>query len=487
MVRSPNATGRRIESERTLAGADALLAQFGSAARLLTLRGLAIRGLGVVAGLILLSLVTPAEFGLLAVVRSAATVVEQGAELGLALPLLRSPDDPSREEYAGLAGIQLLVIVIVLVVALVVPDAATLGVLDASWRPWALALLASMLVIPFGTGARIRLERSLRYVTVTYIETSAVLVHSCLVLGFTVAGRFLEGVFVAQIAYFLYLYGWYYVCSPGPRPLLRARLVLARLRTSGGFSVAYVGAVAKEHGIPLLVAALFGVGAAGLWAFAAKLGHMVQFAYEGFARVAVPAAAKVAGDPSALRRLVTTGLTRAGSLAIPVAFCAVVGLPVVPWLWPQWRDAVPLAQVFVPCVAISGVAAAALAPVALARRGARPLVIENLVPLAVLAGGLLLLALAGRENLSPAVIASHATAVALLPFLAGFDVLPKWRREFATILAAVATGLALLMLGRLLDWHVLAIGVVASAGILVWVRGSIIALLVGGRPRTDAP
>jgi O-antigen/teichoic acid export membrane protein len=443
----------------------------GAGARLLTLRGLLIRAIAAAAGLALLALVSPAQLGLLAVVRGAAATVEQCAELGLTWPLLRQRTEPTREEYAALAGAQLLLVLAVAALAWAWPSASTaFGALDSRWRPWMLATLGAMIVLPLGTGARVRLERQLRYRRLALLEVSAVLAHAALVLGFTLAGRFGSGVFVAQILLGLYLNLGLYLSAPGPLPSLAGVSLLRRLRSSAGFSAAYLVYAVREQTTPLVVAALLGLRVAGIWAFSVRLGECAQFAYEGFARVGTPAAARLAGDAAALRRLAAASLEGAAALALPAATILTVSLPVVASLWPRWAEATHLAQVYVPCVTLAGVAAAALGPVALIRRGWTAVFAEHLVPLAVSWAGFGLLRALGRDELAWVVVATALSAIAVLMAVTGKEALPAWSRDLTRAAAASGSGFAIYFVARGLGCSSLATAVLASGGVVAWAR-----------------
>lgn len=454
---------------------DQLVAQSASAARVLTLRGLLIRILSAGAGLVLLALVTPTQLGFLAIVRGSAATLEQCLELGLAWPLLRQRQEPTREEFGALAGVQLLLLT--LAVAAFAPFAAlwphtptALAALDRAWRPWVAATLASMLVIPLGTGARLRLERQLRFGRLALIEVSATLLHTAVVLGFAIVGRFPLGVFAAQILLVLYMNVSLYLAAPGPFPSLRTGPLLHRLRSSAGFSAAYLAYAAREQATPLVVAALFGLRTAGIWAFSMRLGLLVQFAYEGFARVAVPAAARLAGDREALRRLVAEGLEGAAALAVPVAVVLAAWLPVIALGWPQWTSAIPLAQVYVPSVTIAGVAAAALAPAALALRGWPAIAAEHLVPLSVSWAGLLLLRSLVSDDLALVVAATQLSAITVLVAVTGSDVLPRWTRSLTRVASSAVTGATVYFVAGWLGFSPVATAVLTSGGVLLWLR-----------------
>lgn len=450
---------------------EALVARSDAGARILTLRGLLIRCASAAAGLALLALVAPAEYGLLAVVRATALTAERFADLGLTLPFLSQRDEPTRQQYGMLAGAQLTLILAVNAMMWLSPDASLLfGLLDPVWRPWMLATVAAMIAVPLGVGARVRLERHFQYGRIAVIETSAALLHIAVLIGFTVAGHFSPGVFVAQIAGTVVLSACYYFSSAGPLPAMQPRLVWRCLRSARGFSIAYLVGVARDQATPLVVAASFGLPVAGIWAFAARLTELIGFSYEGFARVSIPAAARLALDTASLRRLIASSTGGAASLALPAAAVACVSLPIVAIVWPRWAEAVPLAQVYVMCGTLSGVAAAALLPVAIVRRGWPSMVVASLVPMTVAWVGLLMLGWLDRDHLWIVVVSTEASAVATLVAVTEAELLPGWSPECTRATASVMTGLAVYGVSQVLGLHPVATAILAGAGVSAWVR-----------------
>lgn len=285
----------------------ALLGRAQAGARLFTARGVAMRLVSIASNLLLVALVAPADLGLVAVVRGVTGVVAYGTELGFAGALVRHRREPSREEYAALAGMQGVILAGALALAWAFPSLALGGgSLDARWRPWMLATMASMVFVPLGTGARVRLERALDYRRLAFLDVTSVLVQNVGLLAAAFSGHFAEGVFVVQAFAFVYQYGLAAVWSPGPMPTLRARGLGALVRDSAAFSLAACVDIARGYATPVLVAMLFGLPVAGVWAFADRVGQVLKLAFEGFRRAGVPIAPRLAHDRAALGRLRAT-------------------------------------------------------------------------------------------------------------------------------------------------------------------------------------
>jgi O-antigen/teichoic acid export membrane protein len=452
-------------------GPDELVQRAHENARMMTLRGMAIRVISFASGVLLLALVTPLEYGFFAVVRGIVGIVEGSIDQSLGFSLLRQPQDPAREEYAAFAGAQLSIVVLVLLAACIWPYAALgFGAIGSEWYSWMLATLAAMLATAWGSGARIRLERDLHYSRLAFLEISSISLHGVLLLGAAILDRFAYGVFAAQIVLTLYQNALLHRWSPGPLPILRPRPVLSRLGQSTGFSTAYGLQMIRDFGTPVLIANLFGLNSAGLWAFAARVGVYLQFAFESFGRVALPAAVRLRGDATSLRRLAADSLTGAATLTLPAAGILFVSLPVLVILWPQWRPAVPLAQVYVVSFGIAGVFGASLLPVSIALRGWRVAFMEHLIQTLAMLVALLTLWQSGGSNLALIVVPLQAIAVVTFILMADRNVRPSFDARLLRVGLSLATGLGLYALCGLLGVPTLVQAVAASAGIVLWIH-----------------
>jgi O-antigen/teichoic acid export membrane protein len=435
----------------------------------MTARGLLIRVATSVGAVAVLTLVNPADFGLLAVVRSIGTGIGQLAELGMTTPFLSQQEDPTREDYASLAGIEFAIVLAILATALLWPHSTTVfGTLDPKWRGWLLTLIAAELGVPFATGARIRLERDLQYKRIAFIEVSSMVVHTTILVGSLLAGKFAVGIFAAQIAICLYVSTAYWVSSPGPFPSWHVGRALHRVKVSAGYTVAAILSTGREQAPQVIVAALFDLPTAGAWAFAVRLASFLQFSYEGFARVAIPAAAKLWPDRTALRGLATRTLLGVTVVAVPVATLAVFSLPVVPMFWPQWRLAIPVAQFYVAGDALVGAFAASLAPVALAIFRWRALVIEHSIPFLVSCVGFVLLWRSGTGTLQYVAIATHVAAIVALLIVTEASVLPKWDPSLNRLFLAVSSSALIYIASRALGFTAIPNAIAASAMLIAW-------------------
>jgi O-antigen/teichoic acid export membrane protein len=452
------------------AGAD-LVARAGVGARVMTARGLAMRVVSIASNLLLIALVVPAELGHFAVVFGIAGILQFSTDLGFYRALLRRSHDPTDEEYAAFAGLQLIVIASALVVGILWPIVPLgFGALEARWHGWMLFTMATMATLAAGNGARIRLERRLEYGKLAVVDVTNVVVQNVGLVTFALIGQFAFGTFIVlglmQVAVNVLLFAW----SPGPAPSLRIARLLPLARGSAGYVTANWSKIATERATPVLIALLFGLSTAGIWSFAFRLAQLLNVTFEGFRKAAIPAAALLGDDRANLRRLATNTLRGTAMAAAPLGALAFVTIPLIGHALPQWREAVGLAQVSVIFFGIAGVAGAALEPVAVAVRGAIAAAGEQLSITLVGWAGLFMLSALGSAQLAWIVAPMNIAPVIVLFLLTHRDVRPVWEPELHRAMLSLATGLALYALLTLARVPVLMVSAIAACGILVWLR-----------------
>jgi O-antigen/teichoic acid export membrane protein len=449
----------------------AMVQRARAGARVMTARGALMRLVSVAANLVLLALVTPAELGVLAVVRGTLSVIQYTAELGVDRALLRRAAHPERREFAALSGMQIVIVLGALLLGLAVPRAILgFGALDPRWHHWMLLAVASLLAIAPGTGARVRLERAMRYERVAAVDVLNVVILNTGLLAAALLGHFVAGVFVVHAVLYLATNALLFAWSPGPRPSLRLGALRALVRQSLGFLATQGFTVAREFGTPVLVASLFGLHVAGLWAFAVRVAQLLNVSFDGFRRALVPAAAQLAHDRASLERLATNTLAGAAALAIPFAAVAIVSLPVVPALWPRWGEAVPLAQLYVLGYAVAGVVGASFEPVAVAVRGAVAALGEQAAATLACWIGIVVLRALGVPELGWVIPPMMLAPVIVLYAMTDAGVRPRWSEGLAPLLAGFATAVVVWGLSLLARVPPIPAAALSILGLLVWVR-----------------
>lgn len=462
---------------RTVTGEDPgaeIVERASAGARVLTARGAGMRVVSLAANLALLALVTPADLGLLAVVRGITALAGNTTDLGFAWALLRRPEAPTREEYGALGGVQLCMMLALLLVAALEPAwLARLASVGPEWRWWLLAVLATTVTVPLGTSAKIRIERRLDYRRIAFYDMSSVLLLNLGLLGFAWAGHFALGVFLATGGTILYsnLLLWWW--SPGPLPAFAPGAWRRLAREFAGFSAGHACYLLFSSATPIAVANLFGLSVAGLWSFAVRLGNVLQVAFEGFRRAAVPAAALISRSEESLRRLVEDSLLGAARLTVPVIAAMYAALPAVPLLWPRWEAAVGVGQAYLLAFGVGGLVSASLVPAAVARHGASVVLAEQLTPM--LAGwlGFLLLRLFDLTALGWVIVPMYLAQVGAVWRITPRSIRPRWTGELTRLALALGAVVAWTSLGQGWSWPPAA----AAAG------AALLFLTIAGVPR----
>ncbi|HXT48481.1 MAG TPA: oligosaccharide flippase family protein [Gemmatimonadaceae bacterium] len=370
-------------------------------ANVLLVRGLLLRVISVSTNFALIALVLPAELGIFAVVRGALATVQFSTELGFELAMIRRRDNPTPEMLAAVAGLRTLMLLTILTLAVIVPHASDLfGVLPKQWSPWLLAAIAAMLVTPIQTSCKVALERDLRFAELSLLEVKGIFLQNVALVAFAVAHRFVEGVFITQILLCFYYTIALYRLIPIRRVSFNLRPVRALASDSIGFSTSTLVTVARDSLTPILIARFFGLDVAGLWNFAWRIGQFLSLTFEGYLRAGVAAAARLASRMESLRELAESTLRGAATIAFPIVALAYAVLPLLSRILPQWTGAVAMAQVYVLTLGVAGVYTAALSPVALALRGPRASMAEQMTYTGIIWAGLAVLKLLGTSNVA---------------------------------------------------------------------------------------
>jgi O-antigen/teichoic acid export membrane protein len=390
--------------ERSIRGANVLL-----------VRGLLLRVISASTNFALIALVLPAELGIFAVVRGALATVQFTTELGFELAMIRRRDDPTPEMLAAVAGLRMLLLIAILVLAIVIPHASDLfGVLPKEWSGWLLVAIAAMLVTPIQTSCKVALERDLRFAELSLLEVKGVFIQNVALVAFAMGHHFVQGVFITQIALCFYYTIALYRLVPIRRISFNLRPVRALAGDSVGFSTSTLVTVARDSLTPILIARFFGLEVAGLWNFAWRIGQFLSLTFEGYLRAGVAASSRLAARMESLRELAESTLKGAAQIAFPIVALAYALLPLLARVLPQWSGAVVMAQLYVLTLGVAGVYTAALSPVALALRGPRAAMAEQMTATFVIWATLWMLKVAGVNQVAWAYVTGLIAAASVV-------------------------------------------------------------------------
>src|SRR5665213_2068131 len=367
----------------------ALLAKAKRAVRIWFVRGALGRLVSISTNLLLLALVSPTQLGILAVVRGTIGIVYFLSDLGFESALVRRPAPPSEAEMGALTGFRIVAIALILGAGFAIPQASTLfGTLAPQWSPWVLALLAAFLVTPMQLGSKIRLERNLEFGKLGFVEVSAIILENVGLVVAALLHRFEQGVFLMFMISFLYTTVIVHILAPSRGISLQVRHLRGIYADTVGFSIASFFTIARASITPIIIARLFGLDIAGVWAFAERSCSLLNLTFDSYARTGFAAAARFAHRPSHLLDLATSALSGTMTWGYPGA---ILGL------------------------GIFGVFSASLAPVAVAQRGPMISIAEQGVGTGVVWLALILLAKAGLTNVGSAyAVGTVATAIILI-------------------------------------------------------------------------
>ncbi|MEM9555249.1 MAG: lipopolysaccharide biosynthesis protein [Acidobacteriota bacterium] len=437
---------------------------------------------------VLARLLSPDDFGLVAIAASFVAIIEGLAAFDVQKALIRSRDDrralfDSAWTLSALRG--LLAALVMLAVAPLLGDpriAAILGVLALS------PLLGGLQNPRFVT-----FERNLDYSKLALLTVVSKLGAVAVTLSIAIATRSYWALVVGMlVGTCLGL-----VLSYALRPY-RPRLELSRWRTIFGFSgwlslTTAVTTLSMETD-KLIIGRLLGVADAGRYFMTQRVGVLPTRELIGpLQRLLFPSFAELAPDPVQLRRVVRESVNVVGSLSLP-AGCgfAVVADDVVPLvLGAQWLDLVPLLQILVPYLGARATLSIAL-PCMLALGYTRLLFWVStayaLIHVPTFVAGTFLYGLVGSIwSLVVAGIAYTALNVWMLRRAVDLGLgalLAQLRRPAAATLAMVGALLALETIPA-----VAALGPIASLALSVPLGGLVYAAVagalwhLGGRPR----
>lgn len=303
------------------------------------------RLLDLVSILVLARILSPEDFGLVAIAASFVTIVEGLAAFDVNKALIRIRDE-ARELYdsawtlAALRG--LIAALIMLAITPWLGDARIAAVLGVLALSPVLNGLANPRFVVF--------ERDLVYSKLAVLTLGAKLGSFCVTIAVAILTRSYWALVLGLLVGALISLVLSYLLRP-----FRPRISFARCADIFGFSgwlslTTIVTTLAMETD-KLIVGRLLGVADAGLYFMTQRLGVLpTRELISPLQRILFPSFSELADDPARLRRAVRESINVLGSLSLP-AGCgfALVAADLVPLaLGEQWVAIVPLLTVLVP-------------------------------------------------------------------------------------------------------------------------------------------
>lgn len=244
---------------------------------------------GFVASLVFARLLTPEEFGVIAVGATATLLAGALADGGLGAGMIKRPAPPTRAELRTLNGIQL-----TLALALCLPAAAVALAFGRAGAVTAVMIL-SLPISTMQTPGRITLSRSMRYDRQLAADTGSQVVSQAfsvvaVVLGAGVWGLAGGAVVKAIVATVLITR----LSTGFQMPSLRGWREYGPLLHFGvKFQASWYTFLAREQGLNVTLAAIAGVGALGIWTFTNRIFQLPSLAFSSLYVVGFPAMSNV--------------------------------------------------------------------------------------------------------------------------------------------------------------------------------------------------
>ncbi len=296
---------------------------------LVGVRSLAILGLGVVGSVVLARLLTPHDFGIVAlgyVVMNFASFLTDG---GLGGSLIRGAEEPERADYANAFGFQLAVSLVLLA------GVAAVGSQLGRGGLFAVVMVASLPLVSVRTPGAVAMERHLDYRPLIFIEVGETITY----YGWAIVTAILGwGVWALASAVLVRaLAGSVIMLVAGPIGLLRPRLSRRRVSRLLGFGISYqavnVVGLLRDQGLNLFTSVLASVTTLGLWTLVVRVMQPPMVVFSSLRRVSYPGMARLRDhgeDPRpTVERALVLGSVGAGLVLAPLAASAPALIPAV--------------------------------------------------------------------------------------------------------------------------------------------------------------
>jgi O-antigen/teichoic acid export membrane protein len=288
--------------------------------------------------LVLARLLTPHDFGVVAVGSTVILIASAFAEGGLGAGLIRRPDPPMASELRTLTGIQLTVLT--LAAALVASVAAPLGTIGAVTA----LMVVAMPITGLQSAGRVGLARSLHLRSIVLVETvglatfyvwaiSMVAFADLGVWGFASAAiaRAVAGTLAMAVVPAGSLY----------RPTLERFREFREIIAFGiRFQAGWIVAVLRDQGLNGLTAVVSGVTTLGLWSLGQRLLQVPLLLQEAIGRVAFPTVAHVLASGDEVKPLIDRTARLSGAcFALLLSTFVAVAPAFIPLLFGEkWSD-----------------------------------------------------------------------------------------------------------------------------------------------------
>jgi O-antigen/teichoic acid export membrane protein len=306
------------------------------------MRGIGVRLVGLIGTAVTARLLTPYDFGLVAI---GATIVTFGSFLsdgGVGTALIRRPEPPTKSELQALVAFQFgLDVLVVLGVAIVMLPFGVLGEVTT-------VIVASLPLGAFRTGSYILYERRLDYRPMAMVEVVETSVYYVWAIVTVVIGWGVWGLATAAVARALFGSALLFALLPEGRVAPIPSWTKVKKLLGFGFRYQAVGflGMMRDQGVNIVVAAFGGVAVLGLWSVAWRILQIPYSFFVALWRVSFPGMSRLvhANEDvgSTIERVIGLVAIGTGALVAPLAASA------SPWIhvligakWAEAASAIP--------------------------------------------------------------------------------------------------------------------------------------------------
>jgi O-antigen/teichoic acid export membrane protein len=303
-----------------------------------SVRGFGIRLLGLFGYLACARLLTPEDFGLAALGLTITFAAHFLADAGIGAALLRSPEEPRREDYAAVVGVQftLLMAITLGFVAWAVLSGSRTAIITCLF-------VASLPMLTFRVPAGITLERQLRFGPSIRADLAEVLVYNVWIIAGAAAGY---GVYaLATGAIVKTIVGAVVINRLAPIGWVRPRFDLDRVRPLLRFGMTFQATsgvtLLRDQAINIGTALIAGYAVLGLWSIAARITSVPLLVFDSLMRVSFPTMSRLRTQGEDVREAMVRHTRRftilSGFVLVPASVAAPALLPLL--LGHQWDEA----------------------------------------------------------------------------------------------------------------------------------------------------
>lgn len=287
--------------------------------------------------LALARLLTPRDFGIVAIGLTVLLIGRSISDGGMASALIRASEEPTREQLGTLTGIQLLLTTAIAAVG--IPVALQFGLAGQVTALMLLTLPLSAL----RSAPSVRLTRQLRFRELSAADGISLVAQYGVSLLLVAFGFGVWALAFGGVASTAGLVAGLAIIAP--RAFVRPSLSRAGefgpvIRFGISFQASWILSILREQGVMVATGALAGVATLGRWSLATKLMLLPDIVYRTISQVTFPAMTHALNTEKNPRALVER-MSRLGSMASTFAVAPFVAAApgLVPALFgPRWAD-----------------------------------------------------------------------------------------------------------------------------------------------------